>query len=156
MNKATVTPAGDQSIHIERIFDATPDKIFKAMTTKELVEKWWVGPGYDIKVEHLDARDGGSWKYVQSKDGQSFSFFGSFHEVSPTRVVQTFEFSGLPERGHVAIEKMELTEIEGGKTKMTVNSTYMTPADRDGMIASGMEDGLQNTYRQLDKVLAEM
>jgi uncharacterized protein YndB with AHSA1/START domain len=158
MNKATVTVTpGEPIIHIERTFDAPREKVFKAMTTKELVEKWWVGPGYTIRVEEQDVRDGGKWKYVQTKDGQEFAFYGVYHEVAaPERVVQTFEFSGLPERGHVSMDKMELHETKDGKTKMTVVSTYFSVADRDGMVQSGMEEGMQNTYDALDKVLAEL
>jgi len=157
MNEATIVAnPGEQSIHITRVFDAPPEKVFKAMTTKELVQKWWTGPGYDVTIEQFDPRDGGSWKFLHTKGKESYTFHGSYHEVSPTRIVQTFEFGGLPERGHVAIEKMELAELPDGKTKMTVNSTYMTVADRDGMIQSGMEEGTQATYRSLDKVLEEM
>lgn len=154
--KVTATP-GESTIHIERKFDAPREKVFKAMTTKELIEKWWVGPGYAVEVVELDVRDGGTWRYRNSKDGQSFDFFGTFHEVTaPERVLQTFEFSGLPERGHVSLDKMELADNGDGTTTMHVTSSYFTVADRDGMIQSGMEDGMQNTYDQLDKTLAEM
>jgi uncharacterized protein YndB with AHSA1/START domain len=69
--------------------------------------------------------------------------------------VQTFEFLGMPERGHVSLEKMELHDTEDGKTKMTVTSSFFSVEDRDGMIQSGMEEGMQSTYDALDKVLAE-
>jgi uncharacterized protein YndB with AHSA1/START domain len=153
--KVTAEP-GQATVIIERTFDAPRDKVFKAMTTKELVEKWWIGPGYDIRVEELDPRDGGTWKYVQSKDGQEISFFGSFHEVSPERVIQTFEFDGLGERGHVSMDKMELTETPDGKTAMHITSTFFSVADRDGMLQSGMEEGMNNTYDALEKVLKDI
>lgn len=159
MSKATVTVnPGESTIHVERLFDAPREKVFKAMTTKELVEKWWLGPGYKVRVDEFDAREGGAWKFVQTADdGSEFAFYGTYHEVTaPERIVQTFEFSGLPERGHVSMEKMELHETEDGKTRMTVVSTFFSVEDRDGMVQSGMEDGMQNTYDALDKVLAEM
>jgi uncharacterized protein YndB with AHSA1/START domain len=154
--KVTVTP-GESTILIERLFDAPREKVFKAMTTKEIIEKWWLGPGDNIRVEELDVRDGGKWRYVQEKDGVEYGFFGVIHEVAaPERVLQTFEFTGLPERGHVSLQKMELTEVEGGKTKMTIIDSYLTAEDRDGMAASGMENGMRMTYDALDKTLAEM
>lgn len=154
--KATVTVnPGESTIHIERIFDAPREKVFKAMTTKELVEKWWTGPGYKVRLEEYEPREGGRWKIAHlAEDGSEFSFWGSFHEVTaPERVIQTFEFGGLPERGHVSLEKMELTELEGGKTKMTVVTSFFSVEDRDGMVQSGMEDGMQATYNALDEVL---
>jgi uncharacterized protein YndB with AHSA1/START domain len=157
MNKAKVTaPEGVPYVVIERDFDAPKDKVFTAMTRPELVAKWWVGPGYKVRVDKLEARDGGAWKFVQTDEkGQEWSFHGSYHTVSPDMIIQTFEFDGLPEPGHVALEKMTLTEKDG-RTRMRVNATYMTQEDRDGMMASGMEGGMQNTYDQLDKVLADM
>lgn len=158
MTKAKVTAnPGESVIHIERMFDAPRDKVFKAMTTKEIVEKWWLGPGYSIQVKELDPRVGGRWHYVQTNDkGEEFNFFGTYHEVSPERVVQTFEFTPLPEPGHVSMEKAELHETEDGKTVLNVTSTFFSVADRDGMLQSGMEDGMNATYDALDKVLRDL
>lgn len=155
MGKATVTAEPDsQNVIIDRDFDAPLSKVFKAFTTKELVEKWWVGPGYTVRVEKMEAHDGGSWRFVQTdKDSQEFGFHGSYHAVSPELTIQTFEFEGMP--GHVSMDKMVLTEKDG-KTHMHTESTFMSKADRDGMIQSGMEDGMQNTYNQLDEVLKQM
>ena len=157
MGKATVTAKPNEPfVVIERDFDAPRDKVFQAFTTKELIEKWWVGPGYEVKVEQFDPHDGGAWKFVQSNGkGEEYSFHGSFHRVSPELTIQTFEFDGMPEPGHVSLDKMMLTE-SGGKTHMRIESTFMSVADRDGMLQSGMEAGMQNTYNQLDEVLKDL
>jgi uncharacterized protein YndB with AHSA1/START domain len=159
MSKKAIVTAnpGESTIHIERIFDAPRAKVFKAMTTKELMEKWYVGPGYDVDIQVYEPREGGAWKFEHSDGkGNKFAFCGVFHEIAQNeRIVQTFEFLGMPERGHVSMEKMELQDTEDGKTKMTVTSAYFSVEDRDGMIQSGMEDGMQSTYDALDKVLAE-
>ncbi|MBA2284961.1 MAG: SRPBCC family protein [Ktedonobacteraceae bacterium] len=158
MNKATVTARpGEQNIIIERVFDAPRDKVFAAMTQKDKVEQWWIGPGYDVRVESLDVRAGGSWKFVQSnKEGQEFSFHGVFHYISPECIIQTTEFDGMPEPGHVGLEKMELFDLGNGKTKLVSTGTFMSLADRDGMLQSGMEEGVQQTYARLEEVLQGM
>jgi uncharacterized protein YndB with AHSA1/START domain len=159
MNKAIVTAKpGESTIRIERVFDAPREKFFAVVTNKELIPKWWIGPGYDVRAEEMDVREGGRWKFVQSmQDGSAeYTFFGTYHEVTaPERIIQTFEFSGLPERGHVILEKMELQEVEGGKTKLVVTQSFFSAEERDGMLQSGMEEGMQNTYDTLDKILAE-
>ncbi|HSX29587.1 MAG TPA: SRPBCC family protein [Candidatus Saccharimonadales bacterium] len=158
MGKATVTAnPGESTIHIERMFDAPRDKVFALLTDKSKISKWWLGPGYTTRADEMDVREGGRWKFVQTgNDGTEFAFFGSYHEVAPPeRIIQTFEFSGLPERGHVSMEKMELHDAGNGKTKMTVVTTFFSAADRDGMLQSGMEDGMNNTYDAFDKLLAE-
>jgi uncharacterized protein YndB with AHSA1/START domain len=75
--------------------------------------------------------------------------------LSPELSIQTFEFDGLGEPGHVSLDKSELIDLGDGRTKLVTTSTFMNVADRDGMIQSGMEEGLQQTYQALDKVLEE-
>lgn len=159
MKKANVTaPAGASTIHIEREFDAPKAKLYKAMSTRELIEKWWTGPGYKVRVEELEPREGGKWRYVQYMDDKSaeFAFYGVYHEHSADRVVQSFEFSGLPERGHVILERMQMKELEGGRTLLTVDQSFFSAADRDGMMASGMEDGMNQTYAKLEELAANL
>jgi len=158
MNQAQVTAEpGGQNIIVERVFNAPRDKVFAAMTQKDKLERWWTGPGYTNRVEHLDARDGGSWKFVQSgPNGAEFSFHGSFHLVSPEMTIQTFEFDGLGEPGHVSLQKSELFDLGDGRTKLVATSTFMSAADRDGMLHSNMEEGMQMTYVALDQVLESM
>jgi uncharacterized protein YndB with AHSA1/START domain len=151
--KVTAEP-GKQTIIVERMFDAPRDKVFAAMTQKDKLERWWIGPGLTNQVVHLDVRDGGSWQFVQTNEaGDEFHFHGSYHMVSPELTIQTFEFDGLGERGHVSLEKMELIEVGDNKTKLLSTSTFFSLADRDGMVASGMEEGMQQTYNKLDEVL---
>jgi uncharacterized protein YndB with AHSA1/START domain len=155
MKKATVTAqTGASTIHIEREFDAPKAKLWKAMTTRELIEKWWTGPGYKVRVEEFEPRDGGKWRYVQYMDGSDdkYAFYGVYHEHSADRVVQTFEFSDLPERGHVILERMQMKEIGEGKTLLTVDQSFFSAQDRDGMMASGMEDGMNQTYAKLEEL----
>lgn len=159
MSKKAIVTAnpGESTIHIERVFDVPREKFYSVVTNKDLIPKWWIGPGYEVKAEEMDVREGGKWKFVQrAEDGASYDFFGVYHEIAPNeRIVQTFEFSGLPERGHTILEKMELEDLEGGKTKLKVTQAFFSVAERDGMLQSGMEEGMQNTYDTLDKVLAE-
>ncbi|MNQ78969.1 hypothetical protein D3C85_938950 [compost metagenome] len=157
MNRAKVTAeTGSSIILIERMFNASRDKVFAAMTQKDKLERWWTGPGHTNRIVHLDVRDGGSWHFIQtSENGHEFSFHGSYHMVSPEMTIQTFEFDGLGERGHVAMEKLELTDAGNGTTKLQVTSTFFSVADRDGMLHSGMEEGMQQTYDRLEEVLKE-
>lgn len=151
MTKATVTaPEGQSTVTIERIFDVPKSKLFKAISNPEYIAQWWTGPGSEVTVETFEPHEGGKWHYVQHSGDQEFGFYGVFHEYGPDRVVQTFEYSGLPERGHVVMEKMELTELEGGKTKLQVHQAFFNPQDRDGMLQSGMEDGMNQTYAKLE------
>jgi uncharacterized protein YndB with AHSA1/START domain len=155
MNKTHVTAeAGMSTAQIERTFDAARDTVFAALTQAEKLEQWWVGPGYTMRVEYLDARNSGSWRFVQTNQaGTVFRFHGSFHEVSPGRIIQTFEFETPDNSGHVSLQKMELIAIGETRTRLLGTFSFMSVTERDAMLASGMEHGMQVSYDQLDKLV---
>jgi uncharacterized protein YndB with AHSA1/START domain len=103
----------------------------------------------------MDVKPGGLWRFVQrDAAGNEYAFHGVYHEVrSPERIVDTFEFEGMP--GHVSLETCTLEEI-GGKTKMIGRSVYQTVEDRDGMLKSGMEEGVSETMDRLAELLTKL
>jgi uncharacterized protein YndB with AHSA1/START domain len=154
MAKATVTLRGDREIRIERIFNAPPQRVWQAMTDPELVAEWW-GRGNKLVVERMEVQPGGHWRFVEHSPEGIHGFEGRFSEVTPPkRIVQTFEWDGMP--GHVALETATLEDLGDGRTLFVNTSLFMTAEDRDGMMQSGMEGGLNESYAALDKLLAQM
>jgi uncharacterized protein YndB with AHSA1/START domain len=151
--KATVTTPGDREIHIERVFDAPRDRVFAVFTDPELIPRWWGPHGTEAVVEEMDVRSGGDWRFrIQNSDGTETGFRGTYREVTPPeRIVQTFEWNGMP--GYVSVETAEFIDL-GEQTKVVSTSLFHTREERDGMIDSGMEGGLNETYERLDEVLA--
>jgi uncharacterized protein YndB with AHSA1/START domain len=158
-NKTTITAEpGKQEMLITREFDAPRELVFKAFTNPELVPQWW-GPSYlSTNIEKMDVRPGGQWRFVQrDAEGNEYSFHGVYHEVlAPERIIDTFEFEGLPETGHVALETMKLEALPGGRTRLTTQSVFQSLADRDGALQSGMESGIKETYDRLEELLKVM
>jgi uncharacterized protein YndB with AHSA1/START domain len=97
------------------------------------------------------------WRYFhKDKDGTEYGFHGVIHEVlPPERIIDTFEYEGLPEKGHVALQTLRLQELPGGRTKLTVQAVFQSVVDRDGMIQSGAEEGMNESYERLDELLKE-
>lgn len=83
-------------------------------------------------------------------------FHGVDHEVSPERIISNFEFEGLPEPGHVLLDTLKLEELPDNRTKLTDQSVFQSVEDRDGMMQSGMEQGINESYDRLDEVLEKM
>jgi hypothetical protein len=83
-------------------------------------------------------------------------FHGVFHEISEEWMIQTFEFEGLPEKGHVTLDTMRLESLPGDRTRITIQSLFQSLADRDGMVQSGMERGVIEGYERLDEILASI
>ena len=149
---------GKQEIVITREFDAPRELVFKAFTDPALIPQWW-GPRYlSTEVDTLDARPGGQWRFInRTADGNEFAFHGVYHEMlAPERIIDTFEFEGLPETGHVTLETMTLEALPGGRTRLTTQSVFQSVADRDGMLQTGMEDGVNDSYDRLAELLTKM
>ena len=153
-NKATITTPADREIHIERIFDAPRDAVWRAYTEPDLLAQWW-GRGNKLVIEKFELERGGHWRFVEHSEHGAHGFEGRFREVTPKeRIVQTFEWDGMP--GHVAVDDMRLEDLGDGRTKVVTRSLFMTAEDRDGMLQSGMEGGMNDSYAALDAVLASM
>jgi len=151
-NKPIISTPSDRTVRIERIFDASRERVWRALTDPAQLACWW-GRGNPLVIERFDLRPGGHWRFVEHSDHGVHGFEGRFAEIEPpSRVVQTFEWDGLP--GHVALETMTLEDLGDGRTKLVVLSLFHTAQDRDGMLHSGMEGGLTQSYAALDAVLA--
>ncbi|WP_245617769.1 SRPBCC family protein [Methanobacterium arcticum] len=158
-NKTKITAEpGKQEIFIIREFNAPRELVFKAYTDPDLYVQW-IGPReLETNLEIFESKNGGSWRYIQKDpEGNEFAFHGVNHEVkAPERIIGTFEFEGLPETGHVILEKTIFETLTGGRTKMTSQSVFLTIEDRDGMLQSGMEEGVNDSYNRLDELLEKM
>ncbi|MEF3304346.1 SRPBCC family protein [Paenibacillus sp. GYB003] len=152
--KITAEP-GKQVIIIEREFDAPRELVFEAFTDAELYKEWNVPRKYTMTMDKFESRDGGSWRFIHHDDkGGSYAFHGVLHEVTaPERIIQTFEYEGLPEKGHVTLETATFKPLPGGRTKLLIESVFRNVADRDGMLQSGMEGGLNDSFSKLADLL---
>lgn len=161
MTSTTATSANETSIvadpnvplvRIVREFDAPPAKVFRAHTDPELLVQWMGPRKVAMRIDHYDCRTGGSYRFVHISDGQEYGFHGSFHEVRRDEViVQTFTFEGFPDS--VALERLSLEDLGGGRTRLTATSLVDSFEGRDAFLASGMETGVREGYERLDEVL---
>jgi uncharacterized protein YndB with AHSA1/START domain len=153
--KATVTTPSDREIKIVREWDAPRDVVFKTMLDPGLIPEWWGPDGVTTEVDAMDVRNGGSWRFVcHSSDGSETAFRGTYREITPSeRIVQTFEWEGMP--GHISVETAEFEDL-GDRTRMTTTTLFHTTEERDGMLQSGMEGGMNETHARLDALLARI
>lgn len=148
-----IAEPGQHSIVITREFDAPRALLFRAMTEPDLLARWWGGPeNSTTTIDQFEPRPGGVWRFVEKDaDGNEYAFHGVYHDVqAPERTVYTFEFEGMP--GHVLLETVTLEERDG-KTLMTDLSVFQSVEDRDGMVASGMEEGAAASWDRLEALV---
>lgn len=152
--EASISTPSDREIRTERIFNAPRERVWKAMTTRELIAQWW-GRGNKLVIERFEPERGGYWRFVEHAPDGQHGFGGRFREVTPPeRVVQTFEWDGMP--GYVLVETMTLEDLGDGRTKLVTVSLFHTTQERDGMLHSGMAEGLNQSYVALDRLLEKL
>lgn len=140
-------------VRIVREFDAPPAQVFRAHADPELLVRWLGPRDVEMEIDHHDCRTGGSWRFVHRHGDEEYGFFGSFHEVRPSSlIVQTFTFEGVPDG--VALERLELTDLGDGRTRLVATSLVDSFEGRDAFVASGMEHGVREGYEKLDELLA--
>jgi uncharacterized protein YndB with AHSA1/START domain len=150
-----VIEPGKQEIIITRVFDAPRELVFKAYTDPKLLPLWFGPREYTTIVDKMEARPGGLWRFVQrNPNGDEFAFHGVHHDiVAPGRIVATFEYEGVP--GHVLLQTLTL-EPQGQKTRLVEQLLFQSVADRDGMVASGMQRGSDDSMDRMAEILENL
>jgi uncharacterized protein YndB with AHSA1/START domain len=151
----TVEP-NSQNINIVVTLKAPLEKVYHAYTDQAMLEKWW-GQGQPFEMDYFVPGTGGKWRYIQKgPDGNEYAFHGCFHAMEENKMaIQTFEFEGLPESGHVALERADFIKVSDNETEVRITSTFQSVADRDGMVASGMEGGFRASIDALSKLVEQ-
>jgi uncharacterized protein YndB with AHSA1/START domain len=153
-NALHVAADGDREIVTERVFSAPRERVFQAFVDPELVPKWWGRRTDTTTVDKMDVRVGGDWRFVTDGPDGSTALRGTFRAIEPPELIeQTFEWEGMP--GHIVVEIARFEDLGDGQTRVSTRSLFHTTEERDGMLASGMEIGMGESYEKLDELLAQ-
>jgi uncharacterized protein YndB with AHSA1/START domain len=162
MNKAQVSLPSDREVEVTRSFRAPRALVYRAYTEPDLVRRWLLGPpGWSMPVCEMDVRVGGRyrWRWRSDDNGSEFGFSGTFREVQPpSRLVHTEAYDpgsvggGYP--GQDAIVTVTFTE-DAGVTTVKSSIDFGSKEARDAAIATGMTDGMEQSYQLLDRLLDE-
>ena len=151
---AQITTPSDREIHIERIFNAPRRLVWQAFTEPYLVAQWW-GRGHTLVVENMKVEPGGHWRFVEHSADGVYGFEGRYREVTPPeRLVQTFGWDGMPDQ--TSLETATFEDLDDGRTKVVSTSLFDSREERDAMLNLGMEQGLNDSYAALDRLLARI
>jgi len=149
---SNLTTPTDRTIHVERVFNAPRERVWKAYTDPKLLAQWW-GRGNKLVIERYELERGGHWRFVEHSDHGTHGFEGRIREVTPMeRLSMTFEWDGMP--GHPCVTTAVFADLGDGRTRVTSTMQFYTPEERDGMLNSGMEGGMNESYAALDALLA--
>jgi len=158
---AEVTLPEDGVVRVRRAFDAPRPLVYQAYTTPDLMRRWLLGPpGWAMPVCEMDVREGGRfrWRWRSEADGKEFGFHGEFLEVRPPELLRHTEVFDPGDTGE-SMGDAEATvsvrfEDGGGFTTVTTTVDYGSNEARDAALATGMTDGMEQSYQLLDELLA--
>jgi uncharacterized protein YndB with AHSA1/START domain len=155
---AVVTLPTDTQILITREFDAPKHLVYKAWTTPELIRRWWSGGMGEVTIADVDLRVGGTWRYVMVADGGfEVGFHGEYREIVPNELIVCTEvYEGVPEgKGEAALCTHTFAEKDG-RTSLTLLTQLTSKDDRDAIINSGMETGMQAGWDLLEQIAVSL
>lgn len=155
-NLKVVAPAGEPTITMTRTFNAPRSLVWKAMTERQHIARWWGLKDARLTVVEHDFRVGGGWRFQTAyADGSEMTFYGAYREIAPVaQFTNTFGIVGMyPDDG---LAETHALEERNGVTHYTSTSRFLELVARDGMVASGMEFGARETLNRLEALLAEL
>jgi len=151
----TISTPGDLEIVMVREFAAPRRLVFAALTTPQLLRRWFGPHGHELVQCEIDLRVGGAWRYVvRAPNGSEMRLHGVYREiVVPERLVSTEANDDCDaENGAVQVGTTVLTEVDG-RTTLTTTIVYPSKEIRDAVLNSGMERGVGEGYDRLASAL---
>jgi uncharacterized protein YndB with AHSA1/START domain len=153
-----ITTPSDREIAMTRVFDAPRDLVFDALTKCELVKRW-LGVFGDWSVAEctIDLKVGGRYRYVwrNAANGQQMGVGGEYREIAhPGRIVHTERFDEAWYPGESLITTT--LDEQAGRTTMVATILYESKEARDGVLASGMAQGVEASYDRLAEELRKL
>jgi uncharacterized protein YndB with AHSA1/START domain len=153
----------EREIIITRLFKAPRELVYKAWTDPKHVAQWWGPKGFTTRVDELDLRPGGQWRYVMiGPDGTEYPAKGVFREVVPLeRIVTSDEFDeGFEKVINVDLPQgmvvTALFEDLSGETKLTLQIMHASAEDRRKHEEMGVIDGWNSSFECFDEYLAKV
>ena len=150
-----VTLPDDMTIRVTRAFDAPRELIFDAHTQPELMKKWLLGPpGWTMPVCEVDLRVGGKYRHVwrSDADGGEFAIGGLYREIAaPERLVTLEHMEGMEGNSLCTLTLSE----RGAGALLEQTMQFATKEARDAALATGMTDGMAQSYDRLEAIILE-
>lgn len=146
-----IQKSGERELVMTRSFAAPRQLVFAAHTDPELVPQWLNGPpGWSMSVCEIDLQPGGTFRYVwKNTAGTEMGMTGTYVEIAePERLVHREIFDEDWTGGETLVTTT--FEERDDVTFMTITVEYSSGNARDGAMQTGMADGMEAGYAQLD------
>jgi uncharacterized protein YndB with AHSA1/START domain len=159
-NFAFETDRTTKKIHIVREFNAPIEKIWKAWTDPEILDKWWAPKPSKAVTKIMDFRVGGTWQFAMvTPEGQKHWLYAEFTAIENGKLISTKalfrdgEGNSVPS-GPSWYRDTRFSSIEGNRTRVDIEITYEDEATFERFTNGFFKEGTAIGYNQLDELLA--
>ena len=146
----------DQHVRITRLIDGPRDLVWRAHVEPALMRQWMLGPdGWRMSVSDVDFSVGGTyriaWEPETGTEGEGFGFDGATLLIDePRRIVQTEHMTGTDYPS--TTNDLSFYE-EDDATLVTLLIEYPDAETRDAVLATGMVEGMEQSFRRMERVV---
>jgi uncharacterized protein YndB with AHSA1/START domain len=154
------TDSAAKKVYIAREFDAPIEKVWKAWTDPEILDKWWAPKPAKAVTKIMDFKVGGTWQFAMvSPEGQKHWIYAGFTAIENGKAYSSTAFicdgEGNPlTSGPKWHRDTRFSSIEGNRTKVDIEVTYEDEATFERMASGFFKEGTAIGYNQLDELLA--
>lgn len=136
------------TVHLHRVLPVKPDKLFRAFTDADAMAQWLPPYGFTARVEHMDAREGGSFRmaFTNFTNGHAHAFGGEYIEFVPDkrlRYTDRFDDPNLPGEIIVTVDFAAV----GVGTELRIEQAGIPDAIPVSMCHLGWQDSLDKLAR---------
>ena len=153
------TPISARELTLERVIDASPEKLFRAWTEPELLQKWFCPRPWTVSSAQLDVRPGGtSLVIMRSPEGQEYPNKGVYLDVVKNeRLVFTDAFVQPWVPSEKAFSVVTITfEAQGPRTRYSARIQHWNVTDREEHEKMGFHDGWAKATDQLTELVSSL
>ncbi len=150
-----IAEEGKQELFVIRHFAAPIQKVFRAFTDPNILERWFMPTDRQLAITRFDPTAGGSYTFQLHHPEQGFK--GVFHEVVfEQKISRTSEFFGLPFKLDPLLEIIHFETVNATETKVKIQMLCPSVEYRNGMLGANMQSTFDQTHQKLDEILNEM
>ncbi len=147
----------NKKIFVKREFSASPEEVWKAWTSSEILDQWWAPKPWKAKTKSMDFREGGYWLYaMMGPEGEQHFARADYEKIVPFK-----SFAGqdsfCDEKGNIipdppGMHWKAVFEKSGSGTVVSVEITFKKEADLEKIIEMGFKEGFTAALGNLDEI----
>jgi uncharacterized protein YndB with AHSA1/START domain len=146
-----MTASGGLTLDLTCRLPATPARVFRVLTSRDQLSRWWGPSGFTSPSLDFDPRVGGSYRItMQPPDGEAFHLSGEFREVDPpVRLAYTFRWEEPDPDDQETVVTLTLRDL-GEATELVLSQGSFATEGRRAL----HEQGWSESFERLREVIS--